>query len=167
MEHDFLQERDRDNDDDTDKVYSFNNSASTLMLKKTFTTDSFIDDELEKAEEEGDFYKALKCLCYPLFLSTEVTGRMRYFMDYLIAILICAAMFLLSNSIAYFSTYLPRHANLMSLIHAGLLFAPISKYFVRISGGANDYDFLGIFMGGMMMKIVAFAIGLAVYSSCK
>jgi hypothetical protein len=167
MEHDFLQEKDKDNDDETDKVYSFNNSASTLMLKKTFTTDSFIDDELERPEEESSLFKALRCLCYPLFLSTEITGRMRYFMDYLIVILICAAMFLLSNSISYFSAHLPKHANLMSLLHSGLLFAPISKYFVRISGGSNDYDFLGIFMGGMMMKIVAFSIGLAVYSSCN
>jgi hypothetical protein len=137
------------------------------MLKKTFTTDSFIDDELEKTEEESAYYKVLRIMCYPLFLSTEIAGRMRYFMDYLVAILICGAMFLLANSIAYFSAQIPRHANLISLLHAGLLFAPISKYFVRISGGANDYDFLGIFMGGTMMKILAFSIGLAVYSSCK
>ncbi len=54
-------------------------------------------------------------------------------MDYLIAILIIATMFLMSNSIAYFSLFLPQWQNLTSLIYAGLLFYPVAKYFVKIS----------------------------------
>lgn len=75
----------------------------------------------------------MKYLFYPLYLSTTITGRLRYFMDYLIVLSIFACMFLLSNSIAYFSFFFASSENLISLIYAGLLFYPIAKYFIKIS----------------------------------
>jgi O-antigen/teichoic acid export membrane protein len=88
-------------------------------------------------------------------------------MDYLIVILILGCMFVISNSIAYFSLFLPQNRNLVSLIYAGLLFYPIAKYFIKISEGANDFDFLGIFMEGMTVKICTFAIGVAILHFCN
>ena len=64
-----------------------------------------MDEEGEKDAEETFGFKALKYLFYPLYLSTTITGRLRYFMDYLIVLSIFACMFLLSNSIAYFSFF--------------------------------------------------------------
>jgi hypothetical protein len=40
-------------EDENDKMNSFNHSASSLLIKKTTTTDSFLENEdLEKKEEE-------------------------------------------------------------------------------------------------------------------
>lgn len=97
---------------------------------------------------------------YPLFLSMEVTGRLRYFMDYLLFLIICGCMFVIGNCIAYFSLLSRSNSNLISLVFAAVLFYPLARYFLRVSEGANDYDFLGIFMGGVTIKICVFTVGL-------
>ena len=78
-------------------------------------------------------YRVLKCLFYPLFLSMELSGRLRYFMDYLIILLVCGCMFVLANSIAYFAILSPNNYNVTSLIYAGLIFYPLARYFLRVS----------------------------------
>lgn len=50
---------------------TFNTSGSNLFMKKTFTTDSFIEDESgnRKEEKETMVFKVLKHLFYPLYRS--------------------------------------------------------------------------------------------------
>jgi len=96
-----------------------------------------------------------------------MTGRPRYFADYLVFILMGGCMFILSNAIAYFSFFVPNNQNVISLIYSLLLCYPIGHYFVKLSSGANDYDFLGIFMQGIILKIVIVSIGLAILNFCK
>lgn len=128
-----MEEKDHEYEDDTtDKVYSFNHSASTLVIKRTFTADSLLEEEEQQAEE-GLGQRLLKCLFYPLFLSTQITGRLRYFMDYLILILLASAMFVLANALAYFSLLSPNTTNLTSLLFTALLFYPLARYFLRVS----------------------------------
>jgi hypothetical protein len=90
-------------------------------------------DEEDQHAEDGMPYRVLKCLFYPLFLSMELSGRLRYFMDYLIVLLVCGCMFVLANSIAYFSFLSPNNYNVTSLIYAVLLFYPLARYFLRVS----------------------------------
>lgn len=146
-------------------MYSFNHSASTLVIKRTFTNDSFNEEE-ELQAEDALGYRLLKCLFYPLFRSMEITGRLRYFMDYLILLLVGGCMFVMANAIAYFSLLSSNNYNITSLIFAAVLFYPLARYFLRVSEGTNDYDFLGIFMGGVTIKICLFAIGLALLNIC-
>lgn len=150
-------------------MHSLNQSSSTLFMKRTVTTDSVIEDEefADKRVPEGVevvILKVLKYSFYPLYLSTEVTGRVRYFLDYLIFALIGGTMFVLSNAIAYFSFFVASNQNVVSLIYSVLLCYPVGHYFVRVSSGANDYDFLGIFMQGVVFKIVVFSLSLAFLS---
>jgi hypothetical protein len=76
-------------------------------------------------------------------------------------------MFVLANAMAYFSFFLSGNNNLVSLVYSLLLCYPVGHYFVKLSSGANDYDFLGIFMQGMVLKVVVCAVGLAVLSFRK
>lgn len=130
------------------------------MVKSTFTNESFNEEDDQQAEESFH-YKLLKYLFYPLFLSMGITGRLRYFMDYLLFLMVCGCMFVIANCIAYFSLLSRSNTNLTSLVFAAVLFYPLARYFLKVSEGANDYDFLGIFMGGVTVKICAFAAGLA------
>jgi hypothetical protein len=136
------------------------------MIKRTFTADSLAEEE-ELHAEESFGQRTLKCVFYPLFRSMEISGRMRYFMDYLIVILLSGCMFVMANAIAYFSLLCPNSLNLTSLAFAALLFYPLARYFLRISEGTNDYDFLGIFMGGLTLKVALFAVGLAILNIRK
>jgi hypothetical protein len=150
-------------------MHSLNQSSSTLFMKRTITTDSAVDEEefADKKVPEGVevvILKILKYSFYPLYLSTEVTGRFRYFLDYLIFTLIGGSMFVLSNAIAYFSFFVSSNQNVVSLVYSVLLCYPVGHYFVKLSSGANDYDFLGIFMQGVILKIVVFCLGLAILS---
>jgi hypothetical protein len=115
-----------------------------------------------KEEDEGYIFKVIKYSCYPLYLSVGISGRPRYFMDYLILGMLGCTMFFLSNSIAAFSMYLPGNRGLVSLLYSCALVYPSASYFLRVSGGANDYDFLGIFMQGVIFKLTVFSLGLAV-----
>lgn len=71
-------------------------------------------------------------------------------------------MFVLANAVSFFSVQFPNNHNLISLIFSLLLFYPVSNYFIHISEGSNDYDFLGIFMQGVICKYVILAIALIV-----
>lgn len=88
-------------------------------------------------------------------------------MDYLIVIIIIGCMFVLANSIAYFSYNIQKEKNLISLIYCGMLFYPTANYFIKISAGANDFDFLGIFMQSIIIKIAFVAVGLIVLNFCN
>lgn len=110
---------------------------------------------------------AIKYACYPLFLTTRITGRLRYFVDYLILFCLVATMFVLANAVSYFSNEFPSNKNLVSLVFAVVLSYPVSSYFVRISEGSNDYDFLGIFMQGVIGKYVMMAVALTVRGICN
>lgn len=95
-------------------------------------------------------------------MTTRITGRLRYFVDYLVVFLIGGSMFVLANAISFFSVQFPNNQNLISLLFSSLLFYPVSNYFIHISEGSNDYDFLGIFMQGVICKYVILAIALIV-----
>ena len=91
---------------------------------------------------------------------------MRYFLDYLIVLLLGGTMFLLANSIAYFNDKFSTNQNLVVLIFSGLLFYPVAQYFLRISEGSNDYDFIGIFMHGVIIKFFVLSIALILRDIC-
>lgn len=88
-------------------------------------------------------------------------------MDYFLVVLVGGCMFLLANCIAYFSYFVPTNQNILSLVYSLLLCYPVSNYFIKISAGANDYDFLGIFMQGVILKVVVFSLGVAFLSISK
>ena len=91
---------------------------------------------------------------------------MRYFLDYLIVLLLGGTMFLLANSIAYFNDKFSTNQNLVVLIFSGLLFYPVAQYFLRISEGSNDYDFIGIFMHGVIIKFFVLSVALILRDIC-
>ena len=155
-------------EEDGDKAQSFNHSASTLFIKKTITTESIfdIDEALDREEEESVPQRCLKYICYPLYLSSNISGRLRYFVDYVIILIIFGTMFMLSNSICFFAEKFPTNNNLVVLIFAGLLFYPIAGYFMKMSEGSNDYDFIGIIMHGVIIKFFLLSIALTLRSIC-
>ena len=83
---------------------------------------------------------------YPLYLSSKITGRPRYFMDYLIVILLVLCMFAQANAVSFISQSIHSNLSIIALVYALLLLYPNASYFLKISGGSNDYDYLGMFM---------------------
>jgi hypothetical protein len=103
---------------------------------------------------------------YPIYLTSKVTGRPRYFVDYFLCLVLILTMFVLANAISYFSTEFPSNQNLISLLFAGVLYYPMASYFIRISEGSNDYDFLGIFMQGVINKHLILALSFLIRGVC-
>lgn len=138
------------------------------MIKKTITTDSFLDNEDldKKEEEESVLFKVIKYVNYPIYLTSLITGRPRYFVDYLLFGVLVGTMFVLANSMSYFSTQFVSNQNLVSLLYAGVLFYPMASYFIKTSEGSNDYDFLGIFMQGVINKHLVVALAIILRGIC-
>ena len=122
---------------------------------------------METKENETMIFQAIKYICYAIYLSTFITGRLRYFMDYLIVCCIGCIMFMLANCISYFSVNYSTNQNLVSLLYSALLFYPVAGYFLHISEGSNDFDFIGIFMHGVINKLFVLALGLLIRGICK
>lgn len=79
-------------------------------------------------------------------------------MDYLLVVLLIVTMYLLAGSLASLSSYFAGNRNIISLVYSLLLSYPAGSYFIRLSGGANDYDFLGIFMQSLIFKLLIFSL---------
>lgn len=88
-------------------------------------------------------------------------------MDYLLVLLLIATMYLLAGSLSSLSVYFSGNRNIVSLIYGLMLSYPTGSYFIRISAGANDYDFLGIFMQSLILKLLIFSLVMILKNLCK
>ena len=88
-------------------------------------------------------------------------------MDYLILLLLIGTMYILSGSLASLSTYFSGNRNIVSLIYGLILAYPIGSYFIRISAGSNDYDFLGIFIQSLILKLLVFCFVMILKDLCN
>lgn len=95
------------------------------------TNDDTVDleDHVVEEEEKESLWvdKALKYGLYPLYRSTEIGGKLRYFMDYGILLGLVGCMFVASNAVSFYSYSFPSNQCLISLVGAALLFYPSSK----------------------------------------
>ncbi len=88
-------------------------------------------------------------------------------MDYLIILFLIFTMFLLAGSLASLSSYFSGNRNIISLAYGLILSYPTGSYFIRLSAGANDYDFLGIFMQSLIFKLFIVSLTMVFQSLCN
>ena len=162
-----MEAREWEDEEETNQLNSFDQSASSLILRKTITTDSVLEEEEQEKEDDSCFGKMLRCVFYPLYLSRTLQGRARHFMDYLIVALVSGSMFVIANAQAYISQLLPSEQSIAAFVIALAVAYPQARYFIKVSGGSNDYDFLGIFVQSITIKVVMCSIALLVLSLGK
>ena len=78
--------------------------------------------------------------------------------------LLSGCMFIIANAAAYISQLIPSEQSLFSFLIALAVAYPQARYFIKVSGGSNDYDFLGIFVQSITIKIVVSSILLLIVS---
>jgi len=88
-------------------------------------------------------------------------------MDYLIVLLLIVTMYFLADSLASLSLYFAGNRNIISLVYSLILSYPTGSYFIRLSAGANDYDFLGIFIQSLIFKLLIFSVSMVLQNFCK
>lgn len=84
-----------------DRIDSFDRSDIDVFNRNTLTDDFVIEDE-EISKDETEFEIGLKYAFYPIYLISFVTGRLRYFLDYICFFLMLGSMWVISNSSYYF-----------------------------------------------------------------
>lgn len=100
---------------------------------------------------------------YPLYYISTVEGRTRHFLDYLCGLLLLGALFLLSNSCAYFTRVTSYYSyGFISISVAFALSVPAAKYYLRISA-IKDFDFINIFLQSSILKSTIFGLAITVY----